>query len=265
MPISFAAVAMNDTTTERDKMQEMNRSLTMLVYGAAKAGKSTLAITTPAPRLYMDVEAASRFLPIEPVFWDPSKSAPPEADGTWDTAIVQTKDWRTVELAHQWLESGQHPFKSFIIDSISELQQRYIEDVAGRSQLTQQAWGDAFRAVGGLVRDIRDLTVHPTKPLEAVVLTAMAREFDGHWKPYLQGQLATIMPYLLDITAYLYAESVTNELTFEVTEVRRLLTRRTNQFEAGERVGGKVPAIVEDPNVSAMIDMIFGQKEETEE
>lgn len=238
----------------------MDRSLSVLVHGASKSGKTTLAATAPAPRLLCDVESASRFLKVKRVYWDPATERPPENDGTWDTCVVPTRDWQTVEQVYRWLASGEHPFSSFIIDSISELQSRYIEHVAGRSQLTQQQWGDAYRAVGGLVRDIRDLTMHPTKPLECVVLTAMTRQIDGKFRPWCQGQLQSVLPYLMDSVVYLYVDTLpVNPLDpdAERVEVRRLLTRATSEFEAGERVGGVWPIIIDEPNLTQMISDIF--------
>lgn len=241
-----------------------DRAMTVLVHGLSKAGKSTFSVTSPAPRLYMDVEAASRFLPIRRVYWNPMESGPPEYDGTWDTCVVPTTDWDVVLQAYKWLASGQHPFKSFIIDSISELQQRFLQKITGRSQATQQQWGDAFREVGGLIRDIRDLTLVPDTKLEAVVLTAMTKHVDGMWRPWVQGQLLSVMPYLLDVVGYLYTEQVpVSELSVETVEIRRLLTRRTGEYEAGERVGGRLPIVVDNPNVVEMLDAVFGPSGET--
>lgn len=232
----------------------------------SKAGKSSFSVTSPAPRVYFDVESASRFLPIRPVAWDPATEAPPEPDGSWDTAVVATRDWSVIERGYQWLASGQHPFKSIIIDSISELQQRQIESVAGRGQPTMQNWGNTFRVVSGLVRDLRDLTMHPTKPIEAVVMTAMARQIDGVWRPWCQGQLQTVLPYLLDVTGYIWVEQQRDELSGETSEVRKLLTRRTSQFEAGERVDGRIPPVVElqtrasgqhGSDIIRMLDAVF--------
>ena len=95
----------------------MNQSLTMLVHGPSKAGKSLLGASTPAPRLLLDVEAAHRFLPIKSVIWDP-KGPPPVYDGTWDTAVVNVRVWNDALAALSWLQSGKHPFKSAIIDSV---------------------------------------------------------------------------------------------------------------------------------------------------
>ena len=45
-------------------MSEVQRSLTIMVYGESKVGKSTFAVTAPYPRLMLDVEGGHRFLPI---------------------------------------------------------------------------------------------------------------------------------------------------------------------------------------------------------
>jgi AAA domain len=252
-----------EVTDVAGPLEELQRSLTTLIHGSSKAGKSTLAVTAPPLRLLADVESASRFLPIKPKLWkDPAKTRPPEPDGTWDTCVVPTRDWATIEKLYQWLASGAHPFNSFIIDSISELQNRYIESIAGRRQLTQNQWGDAYRTVGGLLRDIRDLTMHPTKPLECVAITAMTRQVDDKWRPWCQGQLQAVLPYLMDSVVYIYLDEDVDDLAGTRTEVRRVLTRQTDEIEAGERVGGAWPRIITNPNIAEMIDMIFGTKKE---
>lgn len=242
-------------------MTATDTSLTMLIHGLSKAGKSSLSVTTPAPRLYFDVESASRFLPIKRVIWDPHTSPPPTYDGTWDTCVVRTMSWMDLQQAYQWLAAGQHPFASLIIDSISELQNRYVEQTSGRSAPDLQGWGDIYRQVAGLVRDVRDLTVHPVKPLDAVVMTAMTKNVNGMWQPFVQGQLATLIPYLFDITGYLYVEQVGDALDpmAPTVERRRLITRRTDNFEAGERVQGRIPFLVEgaDLSVTRMRELVF--------
>jgi hypothetical protein len=88
--------------------------------------------------------------------------------------------------------------------------------------------------------------MHPTRPLEAVVLTSMTKEDQqGVMRPYLQGQLATQIPYLMDVTAWIYVEPDVNGV-----ETRFLQTRRMNNKEAGERVGGRIPPIIQLPQVT---------------
>lgn len=244
-------------------MSQVQRSLTMMVYGESKVGKSTFAVTAPYPRLMLDVEGGHRFLPIIVKYWDPLREEPPVADGTWDTCVVTVRDYDTVLKTYQWLQLGKHQFKSLIIDSISELQVKCMDSIAGNEQMKMQQWGELLRHMGALLRDLRDLTMHPTNPLEAVILTAMARSSDGRSRPYLQGQLAIQAPYFYDILGALTVESVPNPDPLQPPyKVRRMYVERTNEYEAGERVQGRLGAIVEQENlgVERMLDIVFGPK-----
>ena len=106
-----------------------------------------------------------------------------------------------------------------------------------------QQWGELLRHITGLMRDLRDLTMHPTKPLSAVVLTAMATHKDGKWRPYLQGQSATSAPYYWDITGYLNAEEYHYD---DPTKTDTYSARfayyigPSNDHVSGERVGGQL-------------------------
>lgn len=246
-------------------MSEVQRSLTMMVYGESKVGKSTFAVTAPYPRLMLDVEGGHRFLPINVKYWDPLRDEPPVADGTWDTCVVVVHDYDTVLKAYQWLQLGKHQFKSLIIDSISELQVKCMDNIAGTNAMQMQQWGELLRHMGALLRDLRDLTMHPTAPLEAVVLTAMAKtDREGRSHPYLQGQLAIQAPYFYDILGAISVESVFNsDPTQPAHKVRRMYVERTDKYEAGERVQGRLGAVVEQENlgVERMLDLVFGPKE----
>ena len=223
----------------------LHRALSMIVHGPSKVGKSLLGASTPPPRVIFDVVSAARFLPLKATIWNPD-NPPPAFDGTWDTAVIPVRSWTDATKGLGWLQQGNHPFKSATIDSVSELQYRYIEHQVGRDQMKIQDWGSALREVGGFIRDLRDLTMHPTKPLEAVLVTAMTREDQkGVTRPALQGQLGTQIPYLPDICAYLYVEPDENGV-----ETRYLQTRRTKTVEAGERVGGRIPATLKLPQVT---------------
>jgi hypothetical protein len=242
----------------------VQRSLTVMVYGESKVGKSTFACTAPYPRLMLDVEGGHRFLPIQVKYWDPLREAPPVADGTWDTCVVTVRDYDTVLKAYAWLQSGQHQFRSLIIDSISELQVKCMDSIAGTEAMKMQQWGELLRHMGGLLRDLRDLTMHPTNPLEAVVLTAMAKaDKDGRYRPYLQGQLAVQAPYFYDILGAIVVENVPNPDPMQPPyRVRRMLVERTDKYEAGERVQGRLGSVVEQHllSVDAMLDTIFGPR-----
>jgi len=242
----------------------VDRSLTIMVYGESKVGKSSFAVTAPYPRLMLDVEGGHRFLPINIKYWDPLTEEPPLADGTWDTVVVKVNDYEVVMKAFQWLQSGKHQFKSLIIDSISELQVKCMDNIAGTEQMKMQQWGELLRHMGALLRDLRDLTMHPTQPLEAVVLTAMARKGqDGVYRPYLQGQLAIQAPYFYDILGAITVETEPNPDPLQPPyKVRKMYVERTPEYEAGERVQGRLGKVVQqqDLGVERMLDMVFGEK-----
>ena len=244
-------------------MSSVDRSLTIMVYGESKVGKSSFAVTAPYPRLMLDVEGGHRFLPINIKYWDPLTEEPPLADGTWDTVVVKVNDYDVVMKAFQWLQSGKHQFKSLIIDSISELQVKCMDNIAGTEQMKMQQWGELLRHMGALLRDLRDLTMHPTQPLEAVVLTAMARKGqDGVYRPYLQGQLAIQAPYFYDILGAITVETEPNPDPLQPPyKVRRMYVERTPEYEAGERVQGRLGKVVQqqDLGVERMLDMVFGE------
>ena len=245
-------------------MSDVDRSLTIMVYGESKVGKSSFAVTAPYPRLMLDVEGGHRFLPVTIKYWDPMTEEPPLADGTWDTVVVKVNDYDVVMKAFQWLQSGKHQFKSLIIDSISELQVKCMDNIAGTEQMKMQQWGELLRHMGALLRDLRDLTMHPTQPLEAVVLTAMARKGqDGVFRPYLQGQLAIQAPYFYDILGAITVETEPNPDPMQAPlKVRRMYVERTPEWEAGERVQGRLGKVVQqgDLGVERMLDMVFGEK-----
>lgn len=237
-------------------MSDNNYGINIIIFGHAKRGKSWLGDTTPAPRVVLDSEGGSRFTPSRKRIWDPVSQRPPVADGTWDTAIVVVRSYRDVLKAFEWLNSGQHPFHSVVLDSISEIQQRAVDDIAGTNQMAQQDWGKLLRTVSDLVRKFRDLVTHATNPLDAVVFIAMAKQVDGTWRPHMQGGLATTFPYYVDACCFLdvvHAE--------DGTPVRRLFCGTFPGFETGERLGGRIPTYVDSPNLSELLARVRGSVE----
>jgi hypothetical protein len=217
---------------------------------------SFLGDSTPAPRLILDAEMGSRFTPSRKKVWDPTKEAPPQPDGTWDTCIVFIRDYRSVLKAYEWLDSGKHPFRSVVIDSLSETQQRAIDSLAGIQQPTQQEWGTLLRQVSDLVRRFRDLTTNPVKPLDAVMFIAMTRQGrdgDNTWRPHVQGSLAVTLPYVTDVVGYLCMTAGADGVP-----IRRLFVGPVPGFETGERVGGRLGDCIDNPNMTEMLARVRG-------
>lgn len=239
----------------------LNRSISLLVHGSAKSGKSTLGSTSPKPCLYLDIEGGTRFLDIKAVKWDPQREAPPEPSDDWDTAVVTIRDYDDAIKAYEWLKAGKHSFQSVVIDSISELQQRLVDKVTNRDQAKLQDWGDILRKFMGFLRDMRDLTEHPTKPVQSVVLISMSvTDNNGLLQPFAQGQSKVMIPYLFDILGAMHVDMWTDDQG-NTQIIHRLLIGPNKIYATGERVGGRVGSYIDNPTVPGLLDTIFGKEE----
>lgn len=234
--------------------------LSFLVHASSKVGKTTLAGTCPKPLLLLDAEGGSKFLPYSRITWDPMQP-PPAYDGTWEICVVHVHHFETLALVYQWLITGQHQFQSVCIDSITEVQRRCKENLVGTEQMKIQDWGTLLTKMEHLIRSYRDLTLHPQHPIQVAMFIAETRMVEGKWRPYMQGALATSLPYLVDVLGYLFVVDVPNELdpTAAPIKQRQLLVSPDPTFEAGERVQGRLGTVVAEPNVATMVEMVYPQ------
>jgi hypothetical protein len=242
------------------------RGMSFLVHGHSKVGKSSLALTGPAPRLVCDIESAAHLLPNKLIWWNPLTEAIPVWDGSWDTCVVDVDDFETVLQVYNIIKTGNHPFRTMVIDSVSELQSTIM-----KMTMRQQDWGLVLAKLSSLCRDLRDLPRKRNNPLEILVLTAMTKKYDasadgsgGIYKPYLQGQIATLIPYWYDVVAYYFIQPYRDPKTGAVINVRRLLTAKNPEFEAGNRVAG-MEEYINYPNLEQIADQFFGPREVPQE
>lgn len=207
--------------------------MTIVLHGESGAGKSWLADTAPAPRLVLDAEGGTKWTPGRKTVWANPNDAPPVYDGTWDTCTVTVRDYRTLQKVFQWLNSGQHQFRSVVLDSLSEIQKRLIDEVAGVDQLKTQDWGAVLRKGESLVRSFRDFTMHESNPVACVVYVCGTTEgrSEEAQRPALQGALRNSLPYFVDVVGFLRTEVTEEGLT------RRMYVQPTPSFMAKDRTG----------------------------
>jgi hypothetical protein len=247
-------------------------TISILIHAASKVGKSTLTSTTPTPVLVLDAEGGWRFIrthgfrgpALRVTTWNPLTGPPPRHDGTWDVCLVTVDTWQTLLSAYVHMTQSPHDFRSIILDSITEVQRRCKKNLVGTEQMKIQDWGQLLMQMDDVIRGFRDLNLRPGS-VSCVVFISETKLKDGKWRPYMQGQIGDSMPYWVDICGYLYAEGEVDphDPNGQATiNVRKLLIGTHPQFEAGERVQGRLPDVIRDPNIAAMIDAIFGAQEE---
>lgn len=221
------------------------QGLSFLIHAPPKAGKSTLAATVPEPRVVLDAESGSFWAPGRKIRWEPMRETVPDPGRHltagygqpsitpgWESAMVRVHDAQVAQRVYDILHSGRHPFVGLTMDSLTEVQQRIIDSLAGTSQLTQTQWGTLLRNVNRMVRQYRDLITNPVKPLAGICFICGTHMKDGRWRPMLQGGGQDFVPYYVDVLGYVGALQDGS---------RHLLIGPHPQFETGERVGGRLP------------------------
>lgn len=219
-----------------------NERLSILIHAASKLGKSTLSGTAPKPILVLDAEGSWRFIAMRKIYWDPDTGPPPEHDDTWDACVVNVQRWETVESVYRWITQYQTPFVSVVVDSITELQRRLKQNLVGTEAMKMQDWGVLLAKMDDKIRGYRDLTLIPNINVRCVVFIAETRQrhTDNKWVPFMQGQIGVALPYWLDIVGYLYPDYEYDENGQPQREVRRLWISPHPEYEAGERVQGRL-------------------------
>lgn len=228
---------------------QSTRRLNIGIHGDAGAGKSVLAASGPPPRLILDAEAGAEYLPGKLIEWDPIADAPPKKSDTWDTCVVKVREFAVVDSAYQWLVSGDHPFESLSLDSVTEIQDKCGRAITGGAgNLENSQWQELLRAMNEKLRAFRDLKNHPTHPLWSVAYVTMTETRNNRRVPMAQGKLRDMLPYFVDVFGYL--EVGLDEM---LEEQRILHLRPTATYIAKERVGGRLGTEVTNPSITEML------------
>lgn len=234
----------------------MTFRLKALVHGPAGAGKSWLGASTPGPRLILDAEGGSHF--AKQVRSDGTAERPPRLD--WDPAIdqpptgldpntsvfVRVRKMEDVAQTLRLLQQGQHEFKSVVLDSLTDLQLtcRYALSGGGGEVTSIREWGQLLDSMIELCREFRDLTDHPTTPLDCVLIIAGSEQIDGLWQPQVQGGLSRRLAGYFDVVMYLTVE--TDFATQQ--KVRRAHTAQNLQWVAKDRTD-ELGEFMDDPDI----------------
>lgn len=215
-------------------------ALVLLVHGEPGAGKSWLGQTAPSPRLVLDAEGGSRTprrlgpdgksVRIKQIVWNPRTEPMPEP-GDWESCRVVVHHYDDIVEVYKVLNAGNHPFKSVVLDSVTEIQKRCKDAIrTGDEAMDQRLWGVLLDRMELQIRQYRDLATHPVRPLEAIVILALTVERSLKFKPAVQGALGVSLPGFVDVIGFL-----TQAVDEDGKDYTRLLIRPHERYEAKDR------------------------------
>jgi hypothetical protein len=247
----------------------MTRRLTLLVHGPAGSGKSWLFVSAPGPRLLLDAEGRAEHLPGHVVVWEDPTQPPPDIDEnkitTDTTVVIDVRTMRDLTAAAQWIASGQHYFKAVGLDSITDAQDRLVEDVRGTGQADLRDWGVIYDRMNDYILAMKDWRKHPTNPIDVIYVASGTENKDNVLQPYVRGQLGKKLPYRFDVVGYLSRQvdpaSQARYRDMVIDSAGTIYTAKSNIHEVSEAwPSGRIT----NPDLGQMLGVINQQPQEAQ-
>jgi hypothetical protein len=236
----------------------------MLIYGVPGVGKTMLSgssdeVERMRPVLFVDIEGGTKTI----------------RDKYPDVEVLRVKDefdekgrlvktsWERLQDVYEDIRKGVLPYKTYVIDSLTEGQKMSMYSVMTRTVKgdptrdldipAQRDWGKSGEMVRRMVRAFRDLDAN-------VIFTALeASDKDQQTgavtiTPSLPGKLRYEISAFLDEVLYMYTKVEKDGI------IRRVLTQPTGKFIAKDR-SGRLPQTMDDPSMAEIADLVLDPKE----
>tara|TARA_Y100001963_G_scaffold38745_2_gene54147 strand:- start:5941 stop:6672 length:732 start_codon:yes stop_codon:yes gene_type:complete len=177
------------------------------IHGVFGSGKTTFGLTGPKPTLIADVEGAAMKAKAggNKILWK-------DWDKTTDvdTVVYPIKTEQDLQDVINYLIIGDHPFNTFVLDSLTLYQTKLKRELQQPNQafnpdaeFTFHAWNRVLNHMLMQCEDLLSLvTPDAHKPINVCLISATDRE--AHYmRPLLEGQIRKRLPGLVDIHGYM--------------------------------------------------------------
>ena len=229
------------------------------IHGVFGSGKTTFGLTGPNPTLIADVEGAAMKAKAggNKVLWSDW-----DKKSDVDTVVYPTKPEQDLQDLITYLKIGDHPFETFVLDSLTLFQTKLKRELQQPNQkfnpdaeFTFHAWN---RVLNHMLMQAEDLLscVEPNanKPINVCLISATDRE--AHYmRPLLEGQIRKRLPGLVDIHGFMKMErdkdgELHTILHFEPSDLVDAKCRRWQIAEANPK------GYIVDPTIKQIIEII---------
>lgn len=190
-------------------------NVSVLIYGRAGTGKTTLAATFPKPILLLDVREQG------------NDSIAEYSDD--EIKVLSVETWEDIEQVYWMLQSGDHPFKTVVIDTVTQMQDVCMDTILeedNKDFATKRDWGTVSGLMKTWIVNYRDLTETGMD----VVFIAQERVHDSESEDENEeGQLdPTVGPRLMPSVAAILNASVK---VIGHTFIREVVKRNLDSIE----------------------------------
>lgn len=237
------------------KVGDMPDYLSVLVYGRSGTGKTTFAGTFPRPLLLVDVkEQGSGSLAHE--------------EGI---EVLPLETWAEFEELYWYLAEGKHPYKTVVIDTVTQLQDLAVEKVLADegktldSLITQSNWGAISKLMKSWLLSFRDLPMH-------VVFTAQDRVndvegFEDQLVPEVGPRLSPAVAGMLNAAVKVICQTFIHEQTVrgKDNKIKRTITYRLRigphpmyLTKIRQPKGYTIPHDLVDPTFELLLQVVNG-------
>jgi hypothetical protein len=239
-------------------VQEAEDFVNLLIYADSGTGKTVLAGSSDAvpemsPVLFVDGEGGTFSLRA---FYPNCK-------------VVRVKSWREMQELYNALRRGDHPYKTIVLDSLTEFQKFSMNEIMREvvekdpdrdpEVPSVREWGKSGEQIRRLVRGFRDLPMN-------VIFTALVLDDKNQktgktvYRPSLPGKLAKEIPGYVDLCLYMYKKDIPNPNEEGKTlNARLLLSSATEEYVCKDRSNNLPPVLVE-PTMRDIYDAVHGKQ-----
>ena len=257
-PIAPVGLAVMDFSLFEDGIKEISAEseelIKALIYGPNGTGKNTVSATFPGPVLVLDVNER----------------------GTKSMVGIEGLKKREVDtfelfmMAYWYLKSGNHPFKTVVIDNVTTLQELVMKFVMKKESdfdsskdidmPTKRDWGGLSQIMKRWMIDFRNL------PMNVVFIAQEKRTNDDDLAsdevtvfPQVSGSVKAILGAAVDVIGRTYV--VEQDIDGKTTPkyCMRITPNTTYLAKIRIPVGGKAPSSIANPSYAALKKIMRGE------
>lgn len=253
-------------------VQHIEQPLKAALYGRSGSGKTTLAASFPGPALLLDVKDRGT----------------DSVSDVKDLRVVEINEWVDFEQAYWYLKSGKAPYKTVIIDTVSQLQEiaiahvlaeqrKDVENAGNWGTLTKRDWGSVAALLKTWLTNYRDLEINVVFIAQDRVFNVGEEEVEGADGAILPEVGPRVMPSVaatLNAAVNLVGNTFIRENVERIKDPKTKKTREVRRTEYCLRIGPHTyymtkvrkprsitpPAFIVNPTYQRIKELFDGKK-----